>query len=672
MAKSYSDSATGNDLRPDQVSNPFSAKSVLSNVDFTSNILDSSWAKQAFLVNQKDLELVDVQNRTFSSASLKFTDTTLGGNYAVNAKPQFTRYSDIRASGRLQGRNKTQISSENGNLGMGRYYSEAIDDNSQLIHMIFGVPQFNSLTTFFSGFYNSGAGRLARTGRTDGVFYQAGQIIGLVAQVVVWPLIAISFLGRVARFFLQRPTSKYYYLKPTMFVYWGAVNNMVNKIAVGRGLFPVTFSSQGDQKIGSSYVLDKDALKGISRLLPGVFSEDGGYDIYATANKAQRMKIQNDKRIFDNFNVDSNADFIGFVKKEGNSTLNVPPGDHSFSNSFQRFIKSPLTYISKGNDAESAEADIKTKPGEAPGFFEHLVGELDDGGAFVTLRVDYTGPVSESFANSKRPSDIAGKVNSLMSQRRSSNYSFAGGNLIGGAAGNLIGGVLGKVGDLVSGTLDSLNFSGLVSLAGGAFVDFPDHWESSSAQLPRSSYTIQLVSPYGNVVSQMQNMYIPLCLLLAGALPLSTGKQSYTSPFLCQIYDKGRHQTRLGMIDSLSIVRGTTALGFNKFGHAMGVDVTFTVADMSSIMHMQMAKGFDFLGGDDGVFDDETVFSDYMNTLSSLGLHEQFHVFPKLRLALARKQRQLQQLSSPAAWASFVKNETPIGMLEMFFRGTAR
>ena len=671
MATSYNESATGKVQTADQVSNPFSAKSILSNVDFTSNILDSSWAKQAFLVDQKDLEPVDVKNRTYSSASLKFTDTTLGGNYAVNAKPQFTRYSDIRSRGRLSGRNKTLISSENGNLGMGRYYSEAIDDNAQLIHMIFGVPQFNSLTTFFSGFYNTGAGRLARTGRTDGIFYNAGKIIGLVAQVVVWPLIAITFWGRFISFLLQRQTSKYYYLKPTMFMYWGAVNNMVNRIAVGRGLFPVVFSHSGDQKIGSSYTLDMEALKNISRLLPGVFSPDGGYDIYATANKAQRMKIANDKRIFDNFNVDSNSNFVGFVQQEGETKLKDPPGDHSFTNSFRRFLISPLTTITSA-DGESAEADIKSKPGLIGQAMSHLVAELDDGSAFVTLRVDYTGPASESFSNSKRPSDISGKINSLMSQRRSSNYSFAGGNLIGGVVGKTIGGIVSGVGDLVSGALESLNFSGLVSLAGGAFVDFPEHWESSSAHLARSSYTIQLVSPYGNVVSQMQNIYIPLCMLLAGALPISTGKQSYTSPFLCQIYDKGRHQTRLGMIDSLSINRGTTNLGFNKSGHAMGIDVTFTVVDMSSIMHMQMSKGFSVTSGDDGVFDDETVFSDYINTLSSLGLHDQFHVMPKLRLAAARKLRQYQQLTSPAAWASFVKNETPIGMLEVFFKGTNR
>ena len=68
-------------------------------------------------------------------------------------------------------------------------------------------------------------------------------------------------------------------------------------------------------------------------------------------------------------------------------------------------------------------------------------------------------------------------------------------------------------------------------------------------------------------------------MLLAGILPLSTGKASYTSPFLCQLYDRGRLQIRLGMIESLSITRGTTNLAFDKHGQALGIDVTFSVVE---------------------------------------------------------------------------------------------
>ena len=106
---------------------------------------DAQWVRQSFIVNVDDLDRVDQQNRTFSTANIKYTDTSPGGNFAINPPPQFTRYADPKPS---------PGSRAVGSKGMGRYYSEAIDDSSQIIYMRFGVPQFNSLTTFFTGFYN--------------------------------------------------------------------------------------------------------------------------------------------------------------------------------------------------------------------------------------------------------------------------------------------------------------------------------------------------------------------------------------------------------------------------------------------------------------------------------------------------------------------------------------
>ena len=68
---------------------------------------------------------------------------------------------------------------------MGRYYSEAIDDHNQIIHMRFGVPKFNSMTTFFTSFYNSEASQLARTGRSTSFIFKVGQAIGFVVPYLV-------------------------------------------------------------------------------------------------------------------------------------------------------------------------------------------------------------------------------------------------------------------------------------------------------------------------------------------------------------------------------------------------------------------------------------------------------------------------------------------------------
>ncbi|MEX5385630.1 hypothetical protein WCE10_21620, partial [Cronobacter muytjensii] len=140
------------------------------------------------------------------------------------------------------------------------------------------------------------------------------------------------------------------------------------------------------------------------------------------------------------------------------------------------------------------------------------------------------------------------------------------------AIGEVAGAVMKSVRDLTVGVLDSVELSGLATLAGAAFVDIPKTWTNSMAKLPQSTYTMNLVSFAGNPISQMLNLDLPLAMILAGGLPKSTGKQSYVGPFLVELFDKGRCQTRLGMIDSISITRGVGNVGWTADGKALGID----------------------------------------------------------------------------------------------------
>jgi hypothetical protein len=338
---------------------------------------------------------------------------------------------------------------------------------------------------------------------------------------------------------------------------------------------------------------------------------------------------------------------------------------------------------------------------EPPGFFDFLSNELDDGRAFASFRVNSTGSMSESFSSSVRESDILSKINNMSSQSRSTNFSLAGGNLTGGVVGTVLGGIANAVKDVANGVMDSLSVSGLAALGGAAFADIPKHWNDSTANLPRANYTVSLVSPYGNPISQLINLHIPMAMLLAGALPLSTGKQSYTSPFLVELYDKGRCQTRLGMIDSLSITRGTGNLGYNNEGHAMAIDVSFSVIDMSSIMSMPITQGFTIgkvatvvatttaaavIGGpaaaavagvgtaavQSGVFDDDNVFTDYLAVISGMGLADQIYTSRKLKLNLTRAMANWDSFTSASHFAGFVGEILPVSMFSALFKGTAR
>lgn len=656
-------------------------------VDNLSQIKDADWVKQGFFVysprtNKGEavyhLEEIDRRNSALSSAYFKWIDSTPGGNLYINPKPQYTRYADPRSKCIVGNRDRVSVGAFNGNHGVGRYYSEAIDDPSQIVYMRFGVPQFNSLTQFFTGFFNVGHATAARTGRaSSGFFQKVGYAVGLLVNVIYWPLLALQAVGTFYRFFFNKPSSKFYTLKPSMTLYWNAVIEIVNQIAVVKGILPTIMDKQNDTKVDQAYSFDKEALKNMHTLLPDIFtSEDGFIDVYSMAGKAQRVKDKMDKVLYDSFNEGvSSSDFTGFVKKVGQLHLNSAPGNHSFANALQRWIKGGSNQPENQETVEKApniSADgSENLPPEPPGMNDIMNAEFNDGTAFVGFRVDYTGPVSESFSNSFTESDLAQKINSTSATAREFNFSLAGGNIAGGnAIGDAVQGVFDAAKSFVGGALEAFNASGLLALAGSAFVDIPKHWQSSMSQLPRANYTITLSSPYGNPISQMINIYIPLAMLLAAALPLSTGRQSYTSPLLCEYYDKGRSQTRLGMFESLSVSRGTGNMGFNKNDNAMSIEVSFTIADMSSVMHMPIGMGF--FSGTVGVLDDQTSFTDYMNILGSAGLREQIYRWPTLARNVARTYRRAQSLVSPYKWAAVIHEKTPVGMLDAFYRGTDR
>lgn len=648
--------------------------------------LDRDWAKQAFLISDSQLSnLNDVKNRYWSSASAKFTDTRLGGNIGINARPQFTRYSDIRDKGRLSDRTDVSVNSTTGNYGMGRYYSEAIDDPSQTIYLQFGVPQFNSLTNFISKAFDSSQLSMARTGRAPSAFYTLAKVAATAIPVVMFPALSITIMaGRAISYFFQRPTSKFYTMKPTMDNYWMTVSILVNSIAVNKGIFPKILSNEADQEIGKPYKIDEDYLTELSAFLPDVFGGQFHFDMYAIANKAQRLANQMFEDDFQALNQGTATTFTGYVKKELTGTgthLTKVSNRNSAETFFSRIDRLTKLKHYFGDEGESRlEVDPRIDPNDPEGkerknksyfqeFIEHFDADFRQGSQFAVFKVDNTGPASESFGNSVVESALSQKLNGISSDIREARFSFSDGNLVGGVVGDMVGGVLGAVKDVALGALDGVSLGGLASgLGGSGFIDIPKHWQSSTANLPKLNYTMQLISPYGNPISQMQNIYIPLAMILAGALPLSTGKQSYTSPFLCQVFDRGRCQSRLAMIESLSITRGTSNLPFNIKGSPLAIDVAFSIIDLSSIMHMPISSGVLGAGADMGI-DEDNILCDYLAVLAGQDIYTQVYSLPKAKLALAKLLVNTNTLVSPAHMASLFHDSATSGMLQYLTLG---
>ena len=639
-------------------------------------ILDRDWAKVAFMLpdlNYDSKEYDDV-NRNWSSVDNKFTDTRLGGNLGINARPQFTHYADIVAKGRLAGRKPVSLSNTGGNYGMGRFYGEAIDDNTHRVYMRFGVPQFNSLLRFFSGSFDPNLTSLARTGRGLSAWYTAGNIIGTIVFVKAFPVLgSVILIGRLLKNLFTNQTGKFYTMKPTMHLYWSTVNSLVNNIAINKGLFPRTMQAETpDQKIGETYKPDQAFLDAMHRLMPDTFNSNYGYDMFATANRAQRVANQIMEDDYRKYDQTTDGNYTGFARRENQTKVSDPAGG-GVVNDLMRFIEGNLEKALWGIESMKARAEpaagINPDTGETDlshinTFSNYLEAEFKAGAQFAIFNVESVSSVQESFSNQTTESDLAQKLNGISSDIRSARFSFADGNISDDWVTSAITGAIGSATDFVSGLASGATgglFDAVKGLMGSGFIDIPKHWQSSSASLPEVSYTMKLIRPYGNIISEMQNIHIPLAMILAGGLPLSTGKASYTSPFLCQLFDRGIMQTRLGIIKNISVSRGTANLPFTNRGNVTSIDVTFTVEDLSSLMHMPISNGSLFQS--DMSADDDNLLQDYLAVLAGMDVYSQVFMLPKAKIRIARTLRSLDKITSPAYWASFVHEETTSGLL---------
>ena len=657
--------------------------------------LDSEWAKRAFLVPDTLLEsTTDVKNRYYSSAASKFTDSRLGGNIGINSRYQFNRYSDIRVNGRLAGRNKVSIRNGSGNHGLGRYMSEVYDDNTRCVYLQFGVPKFNSLVNFLRRAMDYESAILVKSGRVVSPLYGIAEGITTVGLLMAAPILTIPFLaGKVSKFLFGRPNAKFYTLKPTMTHYWATVSSLVNILSVNKNVIPKVFRGTAvdpmtSRRMNQPVQLDEDYMSILQEIHPDMFNAAGMIDVYSVANRAQRLanKVFIDE--YDSLENGSAYDYTGYLMKEingeGHSTLiSDNKGKPTLAASLNRMIKFSDMWgqpkDKKGNnvgfdsaeldqsiDADEEKTGVKPDDGYFKKYFENLDAYYNDGAEFAVFRVDETGSVSDSFSNSVAESDLSNKINSMSSDGRRARFTFADGNLIDGM-GNVIAdtvmGAVSKVGsmamDVAAGAASGLTM-GLsnipLMLTGLGFIDIPKDWQSSSTNLARLSYTMDLVSPYNNAISHIQDIYIPLCMLLAGALPRSTGEMSYGSPFICQLYDRGHAQIKTGIIESLSVERGITTLPFSRRGEALSIRVSFSVLDLSSMMHVPVSSGGIF--GNETLIGENSVIADYLAVLAGMDLASQMYPLSKAKLNLMKRIGEASKLTSPAWLAMHTRDLT--------------
>jgi len=654
------------------------------------NVIDTEWVKSRFLVPDKDLDADVTKIRYNSIASLKFTDSSIGGNIFVNPRPQFNALTDPKADNAYMNYltpnlNPNQTS---GNAltstGMGEGYSKLIDDNQQTVFLEFGLPKFNSLIDFFFRAVDYSDSVLANTGRPS-YMYNIGHMIGTAVGLIAFPILSVTIhMGNLALLALLGDKSlKFYYFNSKMSMYWGTVNTIVTQLVTEQGLLAPMYmpidNSAGGREVGIPAKLTQGDIDNLNELIPGIISEKTNYiDVFAIITKAQRAAMKQKEIIYKRM-----AD--GSLNKEGALDPANFPGTDIYATINETITFG--TYTKAINDAEKHLGDGDKKPDkpstptkkttgntsangnvDAPlpkftptanvgtykipknSMFDKALeagkksvdASLRQGGAYAVFAVDYTGSTSESFSNSVTNINMGDKAKQIAKQSRSVSYDLARGNMLGD---NVIHDAITGVRDLLFGVVAGLSFNltnVMGALTGNAYVEIPKRWDDSSMSFKQNTYNMQLVSPYNTFLSQLQNIYVPLCMILAGVLPLATGKSSYTSPYLCTLFSKGIENIQLGMITSVSVTRGTSNLGFDKKRNPLAIDVSFTVTDFSTLVTSPVSSSI-FGELFNVTMEDDTPLGNYISVLGGRDIITSKYRLKPVPIRLSRTLMKLDQ-----------------------------
>ena len=197
-------------------------------------IFDDEWVKSTFIITDQDISTGSTgqknayeawirSNRYSSSADHKFSSTSPGMSLGVNPKPQFTRYCDIRSKGRLTNRpdiTPSESISQSG-LGMGGYYSVAIDDNEQRVFFRFGVPSYMPLPIWIAKSFDVNRAVLQGRGTITSDFLAVVDIASTFFAFASARLLGVA----MAVVKTLTANSRFYSVRPTMYVYWYTVEN---------------------------------------------------------------------------------------------------------------------------------------------------------------------------------------------------------------------------------------------------------------------------------------------------------------------------------------------------------------------------------------------------------------------------------------------------------------
>lgn len=695
---------------------------------------DITWVRSIFGVAPavRDRRLRNL--RLFSNVQTSFADTTMGGNQAINAPHQFSLMSDppqggLFANPKNRGSDGNYAWYENekaaGSYRLGTYYFDAIENNSFYLHLRFGKPKYIGSFAFFANMYDSNIAHLARTGNYTAMIRSLASYataFAIYAAIGIVNFAVLLLIPRVVKAVLNKPVSRYYYVKPTMHLYLRATQNIVNSLLLHYRMVPMTaldFMGKRYKDINDPDNRFFDEREELYSLLPDIWKSNGEFDIYKMVNRYQVL-ANYQARTLDNIYAEatddkdlearleafySTARYTAALREVAqNRALSLAQLEEYHSKASESFDDGDVDadsaaalmamqsryneeFTSGGDVQAQQQADeinqiVQDKVAQGDGsktvgdlfgnmldsvtglgksFTQQMLSELRDGGQWVTWRINGKDSVSKSWSNTTKEPEISTTVNSLTSKARSLEVSTSAGQTGIDFADAAISGLK----SAMSGALDTLHLTGLLALYNSSVVDFPEVWDGASMSGDDFTFTIQLRSDGGTDADIVQDLMIPSAFWIASVCPLATGKQSYTHPFYLEAYSRGRCAIRNGIVTNLTLTMGVGNQGWRTDGAPLGIDISVTIRDLSRAMYMPIVT-------DPSVWDDSNKFSDFIATMGNVSLHERVYGLEKAIFNFNKWKMSWKSAFTVGNVGAKVGNSPPARVLAGLLGGTAR
>jgi hypothetical protein len=299
-------------------------------------LIDNVWIKNVFIMPLRDIykqPKMRHNNRNISpniyytKSTDKFYNTTVGKHQVINPKYQFTEYCDIRHSdGSVFDYNPVDLNPnntlDNHRYPMGRYYTEAIDDNINKLHLSFGIIRYNNLFTYLSNTISPIDAYIIKTGNVPGnislgifnVVRVIGEMVGIykifIRAAFKWYTLLALGHGVAIGMGANRERTYYYMLK-RMNLYLSCVKFIIMEFMLHLNFIEDQtpwFSS--DEDLGGEhnspsptniesykFKLNRNNVEQINKIIPNLIDIDNGtINIYEYIGNFYRNKANLERR----------------------------------------------------------------------------------------------------------------------------------------------------------------------------------------------------------------------------------------------------------------------------------------------------------------------------------------------------------------------------------------